>query len=385
MRLLYLSADPGVPVLGHKGASVHVRGLVEALRSAGVSVTVVSPRTSFEGDVIEADVQLVGIDPVAPKIVATVHGLRRAMRNQAAQVLAHARRHEVDGIYERHSLFSDAGVLAAQALGIPHILEVNAPLRDEARRFRTLPHAAEAHAVEAAVFAATDHAFVVSNELRNALVDDGLPEAKIEVLPNGVDPAKFAALSAPDPAAFTAGFCGSPKPWHGVDVLAAAFAAAAAEAPQLRLEVVGAGAAEAPLVAAAAVNPRVALLGALPHRAAIAAMSRWHVGVAPYLPVPRFYFSPLKVLEYMAAGVCVVASDLGQIRALLGGGERGVLVAPGDPAALAAALRELTGDRERALTLGRRARHWVLANHTWAHNAERVLRAFAGARRKLVA
>jgi len=89
--------------------------------------------------------------------------------------------------------------------------------------------------------------------------------------------------------------------------------------------------------------------------------------------VPGFYFSPLKVLEYMAAGICPVASDVGEIGALLGRGSRGVLLEPGSVDALAAALVELAGDRERARRLGARARDYVLAHHRWRDNAERVL------------
>ena len=376
MRLLYLSADPGVPVLGHKGASVHVRELAEAFAAVGVSVVVASPRTRFEGDRLDADVELVEIDAVLPKEHGAAHSLRRAVGAQAAQVAAVARDRDVDAIYERYSLFSNAGVVAAAALGISHALEVNAPLRDEARRFRTLPHAAEAEQLEAAVFAATDHVFAVSRELRDALVADGLDAAKAHVLMNAVDPVKFAFRRRRKRDVFTVGFCGSLKPWHGIDVLVAAFRAAAAEEARLRLEIVGTGP-EGEVVEAAASDARVVRHGPLPHRAAIERMARWDVGVAPFHAVPHCYFSPLKVLEYMAAGSCTVASDLGQIRLLLGDGERGVLVEPGDPDELAAAFLRLARDPRLAADLGARGREYVLSRRTWTQNVRAVLDALA--------
>ena len=79
MRLLYLSADPGVPVLGQKGASVHVRELSEAFAGLGVSVVVASPRTRFEGDRLDADVALVEIAAVLPK----EHGAAGSLPRQA--------------------------------------------------------------------------------------------------------------------------------------------------------------------------------------------------------------------------------------------------------------------------------------------------------------
>jgi len=385
MRLLYLSADPGVPVLGHKGASVHVRELVEALAAAGVSVAIASPRTRFEGERLGADVELVPIDPVLPKDHATVTALRRAVCKQVVHVAELAGKRGVEAIYERFSLFSNAGARAAAALGIPYALEVNAPLRDEARRFRTLPHPEEAAAIESVVLAATDRVFAVSEELRDALVDGGVDRAKVEVLPNAIDPLKFAPRRRPPATAFTIGFCGSLKPWHGIDVLLEAFRRALYEEPALRLEIVGAGPGEELL--ADTDLPGVSLVrhGALTHGAAIETMARWDVGVAPFLPVPRFYFSPLKVLEYMAAGLCVVASDLGQIRVLLGNGERGVLVPAGNVEALAETLVALARDPAGAAALGARGRSLVLSSFTWAGNAKRVLRALTARPTELVA
>jgi len=61
MRLLYVSADPGVPILGHKGASVHVRELVTALVAKGASVVIASPRIDEEGDTLELVAKLRGL------------------------------------------------------------------------------------------------------------------------------------------------------------------------------------------------------------------------------------------------------------------------------------------------------------------------------------
>ena len=47
-RLLFLTADPGVPVLGHKGASIHLRELCAAFAEAGVDVHIASPRIGPE-------------------------------------------------------------------------------------------------------------------------------------------------------------------------------------------------------------------------------------------------------------------------------------------------------------------------------------------------
>ena len=366
IRVLYLSADPGVPVLGHKGASVHVRELVTALHAAGANVTVASPRLAPEGDRLDAPVQMAELPPVLPKAHPEAQGIRAAVAAQTDRLLAIARACDAQAIYERFSLFTASGARVARTLGIPHVVEVNAPLREEAARFRTLPHPALAEELEREVLNCADRVFAVSTTLARRLQAEGAAGGDVEVLPNAVDPARF-ARPVRDPARCVVGFAGSLKPWHGIDVLAAAVS----QTPGVHLEVVGHGPCVEPLERIPA--ERVTLLGTLPHADTIARMARWDIGVAPYLPLDDFWFSPLKVLEYMAAGCCTVASDLGDSRVVLGDGERGVLVAPGDPVALADALRGLAAEPGRAEALGLAAREWVLAERTWERAAARVL------------
>ena len=364
-RVLYLSADPGIPILGHKGASVHVRELATALAEAGVEVHVASPRIGPEGDAAPSAVELHAIPPVLAK-QHTSATLTEAVAAQARAVTELASRLGVAAIYERYSLFGVAGVRAAAALDLPHALEVNAPLREEARRFRTLPHPELAREHELETMAASGRVLAVSEPLARALARDGVPEAKLEVLPNAVAAHRFPAPRR-DPARFLAGFAGSLKPWHGVDTMVEAVG----RVPEVHLEVVGDGPGAELLDRLPA--RQVTRLGPLPHADVARAMSTWDVGLAPYAPLEGFWFSPLKVLEYMAAGACPVASDLGDATSTLAGGERGVLVPAGDAGALASALRALAGERERARALGAAARTWVRAHRSWSHNAERVL------------
>jgi glycosyltransferase involved in cell wall biosynthesis len=370
-RLLYVTADPGVPVLGHKGASVHVRELATALSHLGVEVAIASPRIEPAGDSVDASVELLPLPVAAPN--SSELELRAAMEAQRAALLDLALAFGAEAIYERYALFSKAGVEAAAALDIPHVLEVNAPLRAEARRFRTLPHPALAAETERAVHRGTRRVFAVSTALKRWLVAEGVGGDRIEVVPNAVTPERFGPCRRRGNGPFVVGFCGSLKAWHGIEVLVEACARAFAEQPSLRLEVVGNGPLEHLLRDHRLPPSRLVIHGALPHADVIERLRRWDAGVAPYLPLDDFYFSPLKVLEYMAAGLCPVASALGDIPALLGEGGRGVLVPAGDADGLATALVELARDRELAAELGRRAREHVLEAHTWDRNARVVL------------
>jgi len=370
MRLLFLCCDPGIPVLGHKGASVHVRELAHALSHIGADVTIASPRTEPAGDVLDASIQLLQLPQVS--LSASESELRSGLETQKMRVLEAARSVAADAIYERYSLFGDAGVAAAHALGIPHVLEVNAPLREEARRFRTLPHPDLAAEIEQTVFRDTNRILAVSQALSRWLEREGVEPERIDVVPNAVLPSRFPPRRARRDDRFVLGFCGSLKPWHGIEVLLEACAIAFSEEPTLCLEVVGNGPLAHLLDSTALPPGSLRALGPLPHAEAIGRLRTWDVGVAPYLPLEDFYFSPLKLVEYMAAGLCPVASDVGDVPALLADG-RGIVVPAGDARRLASALLELARDRDRAVELGRRGRAYVLGTLTWEGNARLVL------------
>jgi glycosyltransferase involved in cell wall biosynthesis len=246
----------------------------------------------------------------------------------------------------------------------------------EARRFRTLPHPRTAADVERTVFRSTNRILAVSHALRRWLEEEGVERERIEVVPNAVAPTHIGRRRSRDDDEFVLGFCGSLKAWHGIDVLLEACTIAFAQEPALRLEVVGSGPLEQLLHSANLPAGRLRAIGALPHAEALERLRCWDAGVAPYLPLDGFYFSPLKVVEYMAVGLCPVASELGDLPALLGDGGRGLLVPAGDAARLAAAFLELAHDRERAAEFGHRAREYVCDVHTWERNARVVLDSF---------
>ena len=157
-----------------------------------------------------------------------------------------------------------------------------------------------------------------------------------------------------------------------------AFAIVAAQTPGARLLIVGNGPERAvleALVSARGLREAVHFTGAVYHADVPALLSRIDVAVAPYPPLPHFYFSPLKIYEYMAAGLAVIASRSGQIPQLLEDGLSGLLYRPGDAGELAAALERLRRDPELRRRLGRAARAKVLRGYTWDRVARRILEA----------
>jgi glycosyltransferase involved in cell wall biosynthesis len=146
--------------------------------------------------------------------------------------------------------------------------------------------------------------------------------------------------------------------------------------PQSRLLLVGDGAGREPLAAQASsrgLGAAVHFTGAVPPSDVPGLLASMDVGVAPYPNSANFYFSPLKVYEYMAAARPVVASRVGQLEKLIEPDVTGLLVPPGDVAALAAGLERIRREPELGWGLGQAARAQVLRNHTWEGAVRRIL------------
>jgi glycosyltransferase involved in cell wall biosynthesis len=269
----------------------------------------------------------------------------------------------------------------ARAAEKPGLLEVNAPLIDEQARHRRLHDRGSAEQIARRTFAAAGALLAVSEEVAGWLAGYPGTQGRIHVVSNAVNLARFtqphrtpSGVERP----FTIGFVGTLKPWHGLPVLVQAFQLLEQRDEPARLLIVGDGPErEAMVQALSAGDPAlvkaVHWTGAVPHDEVPRWLASMDVAVAPYPGLQEFYFSPLKVYEYMAAGLPVVASNIGGLAQLVHHERTGLLVPPGDPDALARSLERLRRDRELRRRMGEAGRRHVLRHHTWQANLAKIL------------
>jgi glycosyltransferase involved in cell wall biosynthesis len=251
---------------------------------------------------------------------------------------------------------------AARRTGIPRAAVVHG-YTGEDRKIRVF------EAVDRRLLRRVEVAVAVSAATREALVESGVDPARVRLVENAIDVEAAAADARAGRVPLRAAFgatdgdlvvlaLGRLSPEKGHAVLVEAFREVVARVPAARLVLVGDGVLEPALRRAAApLGERVVFAG-------------WRadpghcLGAADVFALPSLREGlPLAVLEAMAAGVPVVASAVGGVPAALADGAAGVLVPPGDPGALAAALARLLADPERRQTLRDAAGHRVRAHH----------------------
>ena len=362
MHIAYVCLDPGIPVFGTKGASVHIQEVVREYRRRGHDVTVYATRRGSDVPDDLAELRVVDV----PITTRDEEERERAQQAASASVSDMVRAGGYDLVYERYSLFST--VIAE--CGVPGILEVNAPLIDEQRTHRVLVDEQAADAALQEQVQAALATICVSDPVRDWVIarTEG---TRVFTVPNGVNVHRITPQPE-SPGAPVVTFVGTLKPWHGVDVLLRARAQAHKD---WKLRIIGDGPMRAELDdLARSLGIDVDFRGAVAPEAIPQHMAGTAIGVAPYPAMDTDsdqYFSPLKVYEYMAAGLPVVASRVGQLPEIMG--ESAYLVPPSDPEALAEALDALVANPVERARVGSDNRRQAEREHSWAGTVDHIL------------
>jgi len=370
MRILYVASDQRVP--GRTGGSVHVLEVARGLAALGHEVHAIVHREAGVPDDEERD----GVAWHRIKWRPD-HRLFRARAGAAVRrVLAAVR---PQAVMERYYNFGGEGILAADHAGVPSLLEVNSPAVDHPGSLKaTLDTLAVVHPLRRRRERLCRTATALVSPLLEIVPDFARPKTVKVSWGANVDafhPSRRradlrAALGVPDGATAVL-FVGSFRPWHGVHVLEAAARRLAHRADLYFLLAGGSQAAEG-------AGYRGRRLGSLPYEQMPELVASADAGAAPYdtsrLRQLRlgFYWSPLKIFEYMASGLPTVTISRPELDEIVRENEEGLHFREGDDADLARVLERLAGDPALRARLGRQARARVVERYSWARHCAQL-------------
>ncbi len=413
--LLYLKSTLALGV--RAGGSVgHTAGVINAMLACGRGVDFVSAETPI---LLSERVERRAVPPPRAYGLPPEVNLYRFQHRFAKQARSLCDERNYAFVYQRLTLGSYAGVAVARAAGLPLVLEYNGPEAWAAMHWGTpLRYKQLAERAEEVSLAHAHLVVVVSEVLRDQLVERGVEPERIAFHPNGIDPqlfdpARYAEAErhalrarygiAADAVVVT--FLGTFGNWHGAGVLASAIRELAeGDADWLRRHkvhflLVGDGL-EMPVVrellSSEACLGFYTLPGLVRQEDAPLYLAASDLFLSPHVANPDgtpFFGSPTKLFEYMAMGRGIVASELNQIGEVLAGSPRvcdgdlerlepvpgpeqcALLTAPGDVAELVRAIRFMVEHPKWREAAGAHARERALSRLTWRHHVEHVLEA----------
>jgi glycosyltransferase involved in cell wall biosynthesis len=379
MKVLYCAIDQTVP--GTKGGSIHVRAVAEGLAALGHEVHVlVSPG---DGEFPAGDVAWIPMSP--PLGAKELRWARSSAVRRIAELL------EPDVVMERYYNFGGEGISAAAHVGATAVLEVNAPVidhpgspkawLDRALLVQPMRRWRERMCARADVIVTPSAKILPPGTRAGKIVEVEWGADTDRFCPEGAGPLPFAR-----PFGTLAVFAGAFRSWHGgINLVRAIRELRRRHVHDISVVFIGDGPELSNVRSEAAGMDGVIFTGAVPHDRMPACLAAADIGVAPFdvdahRPLSLgFYWSPLKIFEYMAVGLPVVAPAVDRISTLVRHEREGILYQPGQPDGLANALARLRDPSLRA-KLGAAARERAVREYSWQAHCRALEEAMAGAR-----
>ncbi len=369
------------------GAAVHVRELEKGLKQCGHSVKVyyLNRFTSVE-------------ESVRSRLRSFLKKKLGRYLNQINGLLANGRyfvkewkilsleRPEV--VLVRYNLLNFSLPIVSFIRKVPFLLEVNAPMAYESRKFARqviqLPFIPEV--LERLNLVLANKVIVVSQELKDYYLNWHIPSEKIVVVPNGVDERKFHPEISSEAIRsryelknkIVIGFIGTFHYWHGLDNLLQLIEITLSRFNNTAFLLVGDGPLKKDLeekLKQRRYSDRVVFSGYVSHDEIPEYLNAMDIVLLTYPKLDFFYYSPLKLFEYMAEGKAVLASRIGQIEKVIRDGVNGMLFEPENIDELKEKLFLLITKNYLRRKLGRNARKTILEQFTWYHSASKISQA----------
>ena len=293
--------------------------------------------------------------------------------------MAILRQEKPDLVISRLDVYLFSTWFVTRFFHVPWMIEADSPEVYEYRKFYT--HYKKLPMVDSLIerfnVRTARKVFVVSNLIKKYYVVQGGDPGKIVVIPNGADEEKIIPFQKNEEILkkyrisneVVIGFIGSFHYWHGIDNLMAIMKGILQTEKSVKFLLVGSGGVRENDLRAFVENNgfrnHVIFTGLVPHDKMGDYVSVMDIVLAPYPYLDFFYFSPMKLYEYMAARKAVVASNIGQIAEVVETGVNGLLYKPDQIEDMISGIRKLIHDENFRITLGRNAREAIETKHSW--------------------
>lgn len=400
MKVLYISSRINAP----DGSSVHGRAFVRSVKKLGHEIETfpeIQPiryiqdkqekderglwqkfRDAGVTTIVKSRVRRLG--RVASDIVDVVDGLAETVRYFLG-VRTILKSYKPDVLVYRSTLFNYAPHIIRKVYGLPCVAEVNSikyleiSVASRSGMAAKLTRAAEQFAINH-----SDRVFVVSQPIKD-FVDGFYPSSYCSVIPNGVETDDF------NPELFdretlksdlglggriVLGYVGSYKEWHGIPASLDLIEKLYADNPAYALLLIGNGEqyhSIKSMIAERNLQKVVKQIDYVPHDQVPRYTSVFDYAVMTYPDFDGFYFSPLKMYEYMSMGTPVVSTNTGQIGSIIKNGETGLLVYPPSTENFYEAIIHLQASPDYYKRISSASRREVLEHHSWFGNASQVM------------
>jgi glycosyltransferase involved in cell wall biosynthesis len=359
--------------------SIHIDGIVQALKNRGHEVVVVGPVPLTTGAKKPKRSWLGAVKERLPRPLVELGQL--AYNRVASRKLDEAiRSFQPDLIYERYALFNYAALRASRKWRLPLVLEVNTPYAHVWQRYYRIRLSRLAKRIELDVLQRADRVITVTASQQKFLVELGIPEAKIAVSHNAIDPAHFNLAPEVPPQLrqrlglrdLVIGFVGTMNRWQSIPQFASVIEQVVAQRPDASFLFVGDGEFRRPLedlLKQKGLEAPAVFVGRQPHTEVPAFIGAMDIAV---LLDSNTYGSPMKLFEYWGMGRPVIAPQVPPIEELQQRVQAMLLIEPGNVEQMAGAILTLGADPALRRQLGDAGKQYVLEHHTWDHNAEQI-------------
>jgi starch synthase len=383
MNICYVATSERLSPI-HAGFT-HIYGFCKYLAESGIHVHLLAKQPQVISTPITLkQVVIHYIDwPISPFLIGIVSFLRRFPK-MIIELVRLIKKERIQLIHERFWLPSGVSCLVSKLLGIPYVLEVNAPFVEEVFRGKKIRWLFAVW--RKILFKSADRIITQTLILRNIIARD-VKVDKISIIRNGTDLSVFYPeidnkmikrrydLSSP-----LVVFIGTFKRWHGVFDLIRAADDILHELPNTRFLLVGG---EAPyldkarkLVQFLELDEAFIFTGPQPFQNIPQFIATSDVAVAPfnieeYPPLKElgFWWCPIKIFEYLAMEKPVVTTSIGELPFYVPDNIAGLLYSPGNIQELARKIVTLLKDKGLRKRLGKSGRNLVEKQFTWRHAA----------------